>query len=339
MRFRGIGIPRQVIRRMCSPFKSSAAILLYHRIAELRPDPQLLCVTPAHFAEHLECLLRHYRPISLRAFGQALASGDVPRKTVVVTLDDGYADNLWNAKPLLERYSVPATVFVTDGYVDRDRELPSDILERCLLGSKTLPHELRLVIEGKAHSWQIDDPRDGFSTWNVAMKLDPTSRHRCYRELHSLLRPLNDADRKDVLNTLVEWASCPISARNDRRVLDSDELKGLSEDGLVEIGAHGSDHLVLAAHPVELQWKDLYESKQHLEGILGKPVTSFAYPYGRPSDANIQTIDLVKKAGFQVACANIPAPATGRSDPFWLPRFLVRDSDRQEFAERMKEMF
>ena len=69
----------------------------------------------------------------------AVSGGDVPSAGVVVTFDDGYADNFHNAKPLLERYEIPATVFVTTGYLQDQREFWWDELERILLQPGTLP--------------------------------------------------------------------------------------------------------------------------------------------------------------------------------------------------------
>jgi peptidoglycan/xylan/chitin deacetylase (PgdA/CDA1 family) len=80
-------------------------IVVYHRIAEPTLDPQLLCVSPQHFAEHLEIMTRSYAPLSLRALGQRVEEGRVPSRALVVTFDDGYADNLSHATPLLERYA------------------------------------------------------------------------------------------------------------------------------------------------------------------------------------------------------------------------------------------
>jgi peptidoglycan/xylan/chitin deacetylase (PgdA/CDA1 family) len=266
-----------------------------------------------------------------------LVSGNVSNKSVIVTFDDGYADNLWNAKPLLEHYNIPATVFVTSGYVDSKREFPSDWLERCLLRPETLPDSLTLIIGGKTYSWKIDNSKTNFDEWNVTMKTDPTSRHRCYRELHRLIRPLDYDSRQAVLEALTNWASCPTHARPEYRVLNTNELKVLSEDGLVEIGSHGVNHLVQAEQPAEIQWKDISEGKQHLENILGKPVTSFAYPYGNSNDVSEQTINIVKETGIQIACANVAAPITVGSDLFWLPRFLVRDWDGQELTKQLRK--
>jgi peptidoglycan/xylan/chitin deacetylase (PgdA/CDA1 family) len=118
--------------------------LVYHRINELRSDPWALGVTPRRFAEHLEVLRDCARPIRLEQLSGALLDGSLPDRSVVVTFDDGYADNLYNAKPLLERYDVPATVFVTTGYVGSGREFWWDELDRLLLQPGTLPEALRL---------------------------------------------------------------------------------------------------------------------------------------------------------------------------------------------------
>jgi peptidoglycan/xylan/chitin deacetylase (PgdA/CDA1 family) len=113
----------------------------------------------------------------------------------------------------------------------------------------------------------------------------------------------------------------------------------LSEDRLVEIGAHGVSHLLLASQPADVQWREISESKRHLEGILGRPVTSFAYPYGGSAHVGEETIHLVQQAGFELGCANVAASVTRRSELFWLPRYLVRDWDGYEFARRLEKAF
>src|SRR5438128_10576009 len=76
-------------RRLKHRLAPPAVILMYHRVAELRSDPQLLAVTPHHFAEHLEVLGKHARPYQLGDLVDALRRGQFPRRAVAVTLDDG----------------------------------------------------------------------------------------------------------------------------------------------------------------------------------------------------------------------------------------------------------
>src|SRR5947207_7132586 len=84
-----------------------AFVLAYHRVGRVTTDPQLLCVTPEHFTEHLELITKRYEPARL----DELVAATRPDRAVAVTFDDGYADTLLAAKPLLERASVHATVF------------------------------------------------------------------------------------------------------------------------------------------------------------------------------------------------------------------------------------
>ena len=90
-------------------------ILMYHRIAEPKLDAWGLCVTPSHFAEHLEVLADSARIVSLQELLEKYRGGGLAQRTAVLTFDDGYADNLHHAKSVLERYDAPATVFVTSG--------------------------------------------------------------------------------------------------------------------------------------------------------------------------------------------------------------------------------
>jgi peptidoglycan/xylan/chitin deacetylase (PgdA/CDA1 family) len=102
-------------RRLRSRLRGGAIILGYHRVASSDRDPFGLCVSAGNFAEHLEVLSRALRPIPLAALVGRLRNGARLDGIVVVTFDDGYVDNLEAAKPLLERWNVPATVHVVAG--------------------------------------------------------------------------------------------------------------------------------------------------------------------------------------------------------------------------------
>src|SRR5262245_25101756 len=117
MRLRGIGRARQTVRWLGSRLASRALILLYHRVVDLPSDLHSLQVTPRHFAEHLAVLRQYGRPIRLQQLAAALRQGNLPQRAVIVTFDDGYADNFYNARSVLERHDTPATVFLTTGYV------------------------------------------------------------------------------------------------------------------------------------------------------------------------------------------------------------------------------
>ena len=124
---------RQIPQWLGKRPSENVLVLVYHRVAKPRSDPWSLAVTPERFAEHLEVLRRHAVPLRLQQLSRALAKGaTLPGRAVVVTFDDGYADNLHNAKPLLERHDVPATIFLPSGFIGSEDGFWWDELDRLL---------------------------------------------------------------------------------------------------------------------------------------------------------------------------------------------------------------
>ena len=104
--------------RLWAP-RSQVRVLYYHSISDA---PIRSSVSPAAFAAQMEQLAQHYRVLSLSEAVDRLASRrPVPDRSVVVTLDDGFRDNHEHALPVLTRLAIPATVFLTVGYIGTDR--------------------------------------------------------------------------------------------------------------------------------------------------------------------------------------------------------------------------
>jgi peptidoglycan/xylan/chitin deacetylase (PgdA/CDA1 family) len=98
----------------------SVPILMYHSVAQNAPAATRgLSVTPGAFDEHVAYLANHgYTGLTFSDLADAFRTGaKLPDRTVVLTFDDGYADFAREAWPVLQRYSFPATVFVTTGWV------------------------------------------------------------------------------------------------------------------------------------------------------------------------------------------------------------------------------
>lgn len=320
------------------------AILLYHRVADLPRDPQHLAVSPRNFEEQLDVLRRYAKPLPLAELVELAAAGSLPERAVGVTFDDGYADNLVHARPILQSCGVPATVFVCTGRLDTRREFWWDELERLLLEPGTLPHELTLTIAGRRHAWNLgeaaaysehDAARHGH--WNVLEEADPTPRHAVYRELSALLRPLFPESRETALAALRQLAGAADEGRETHRALTLAQLRRLADGDLVEIGAHTATHSVLSRLPPAVQHAELAKSRRRLEQVLGLPVRSFSYPFGTAHDFTDETVRLVRAAGFKYACANVEGNVAPRSDRFRLPRFLVRNWDGETFARKLQE--
>ena len=315
---------------------SGGLILLYHRIARLSSDPQLLAVKPQYFAEHLEIIKKKCTPLSLKDLSGAFEEKTFPVHPVAITFDDGYADNCTDAKPLLERYAIPATIFVTAGYVGSGREFWWDELERLILEPARLPETLRLnELKGASFTWDLGKEdlhkTDAYRNWNVQVAENPTPRHALYRSLCEKLRGLPEQSRREVLGHIQKWAGTGTAGRSTHLPLTPEELTRLDQGGLVEVGAHSCTHALLSTLAKAAQQEEIQGSKMVLEEILGHPIASFAYPFGARSDYDAGTVSTVRQTGFERACANFPGTVWRRSDRFQLPRLLVRDWDGETF--------
>jgi len=319
----------------------NVAVLLYHRVTNVALDPQLLCVSTDHFERHLEIVRRHAQPLSLDDLCDCLTAGALPDRGVVLTFDDGYADNLHEAAPLLDHCAVPATVFVTSGYVGGDREFWWDELERLVLGAPELPSKLELNHNEFTLEFDLQGQPTGndsaHADWNVTRRDDPTPRHTFYRRLFDLLRPMHDGPRTRVLESLANWSGQGRIVRPSHRPMTGDELRALHGGGLVSIGAHTVTHPVLSTLSLDEQWREICESKRSLEGVLGAPVTTFSYPFGTRHDFTADAVRIVEDAGLDLACANTPGLVDAGSPRLALPRFLVRNWDEETFLCKLTE--
>ena len=308
-------------RRMTAPFCCRVAILMYHRVFETSSDPWELCVRPAYFADQLELLRRLYPVLSLQQLLNALKAGQLPKRAVVLTFDDGYADNLWNAKPLLEKYELPASVFVTSGSLDSPSEFWWDNLERILLQPRKLPKRLQLQIQGRSHEWPMTSSDE---------------RKIAYMAIHQNLQPLRACERDPVLIELFTWAEVDPLGRADYRPLATEELVKLAQSEFIDIGAHAVTHPLLSILSPEDQSAEIVNSRQKLEDILGKRVDTFSYPYG---DLSAETAGIVAAAEFVTALTTDSHTIGKEANPFQLGRFGVGDWDGDNFKHHLDEFF
>ncbi len=315
---------------------------MYHRVADLDVDPWQLCVTPERFSEQLARLNRLMTPLSLTELVKAHQNNAVPDRAVVVTFDDGYANNLHWAKPLLLKHQIPATVFVTTGYLEQSREFWWDELDQLLLRPGTLPQSLRLIIQGQPHQWLLGDAAH-YSEANYlldcsrsAHESTPGSRLEFYRSVWQALQPLTPEQRLPLLTKIQAWTEAPLTLRPSHRPLNLQEVLELEAGGTVTVGAHTVSHPLLSAYGLEAQRQEILHSKAMLETLLNHPVQNFAYPFGIYDQP---TISLVQTAGFTCACSTHEESVWHKSDRYQLPRFGVQNWSGAEFEHRIQKWF
>ena len=326
------------------PWPAGGLVLLYHRVAELASNPQGLAVSPARFADHLDVLREHGAPMPLEALVHGAREAPLPPGAVAVTFDDGYADNLHDAAPLLQRAGVPATIFVSTGTLDGPREFWWEELERVLLGPGTLPQRLRLSIGGDVAEWDLAGAleftvRDcaQHASWTVDRPDDPTPRHRAYRDLCRDLRRVAGDLRARALDELWAQAGTARVARDTHRALTAAEVHALAGLERITIGSHTASHPSLPSLGPEAQRDEIGGARARLEAITGAPVTSFAYPFGGSADRSAATAKIVRDEGITIACTTQPGTVRPGTSPHAVPRVIVRDWTRDEFLRRWRE--
>lgn len=309
---------------------------MYHRVAAVDLDPWEMCVTPEHFAQHLDVLQQYAHPISLTQLAQLHRSGQIPDRSVVITFDDGYADNYYNAKPLLEQKGIPATTFITTGTLGSPREFWWDELEQVFFRVGKLPEKLQLNLPTQCYEWELgsaaqydhneyQQDRDR-CVWNAPLG----SRMALYYSVCTQLQPLAPSIRQAVQNEIFRWANLEAISRPGYCPLTVQELLHLNQGNCIEIGAHTVNHPLFSSQSIEVQHQEIQQSKVELERLIGQPVRTFAYPFG---DYTADTPSLVKASGFDCACSIVKETVWRNSDCFQFPRFGVQNLNREAFTE------
>jgi peptidoglycan/xylan/chitin deacetylase (PgdA/CDA1 family) len=310
---------------------------MYHRVAPEEDDPWGLVVTPERFEQQLEILRKRAVPLSLEGLVEGLAAHRLPERSAVITFDDGYVDTLRYAKPILERLGLPATVFVTTGYIGGHREFWWDELYSLLAQPVRLPAALELGLGGRRVVFELGPaaaPPAEFPAIPI-WQAPPGSRRALCREVWALLQPLGEALRRSALDQIRAWAGAgAVRSSANHRPMTADEVRQVGEGGLIEVGAHSVTHPLLPAMPPEIQRDEIRGSKVALDDLLGCPVRSFSYPFGA---WNPTTEELTREAGFRCAVAAHEEPAWSAEDRFRLPRYNVENWDGAEFSARLNQ--
>jgi len=310
--------------RVRRQFRPGGVILMYHRIASLPGDPLSLAVSAEHFASQLDYLAQTCQPLRLLDLAAALEGGTVPRRAVAITFDDGYSDNYQAAFPLLAAARIPATMFITSDLIDSRREFWWDELERILLAATDTPRNLTLEIAGQNVTGELASPAD---------------RQHAYATIYRLLKPRLPCERYRVLQSLSEWAGTSLNGRPDYRALSTTELRELAASSWVEIGGHTQGHPQLSALSDNEQQQEIAGGKLRLEELIGKPIETFAYPYGAIADFSSTTVNAVSATGFRAAVTTVHGYCEPGDDVFRLRRCAVFDWPMSTFQQKLEEFF
>ena len=136
---------------------NGAIVLMYHSVSEeahssfIDPNNR---VAPEIFSRHMRFLAEKRQVVSIDALSNSLNAGEpLPQGSVVITLDDGYLDNLTVAAPILRELNLPATLYLATGYISRAE---NQWIDQAFFMFKYRKHHL-LRIVGSSDEWNLED--------------------------------------------------------------------------------------------------------------------------------------------------------------------------------------
>lgn len=240
-------------------------------------------ITTDQFEKQLIYYKKNFDIISVtEAFNRVQNNIPSKKKTLTISFDDGFKNNLTTALPLLEKHNIPTTFFISGICVEemKTRTLWSEFIAALNYFYKDTTIQL-----GKYQFANLHETTEGFS---LADFLKSCS----YSERESYLQEI-----KTTYNLATKIASLP---NEIWELMTKEELRDLAKSSIVDIGSHGYNHYNLGEISLPEAKKELVNSKKVLQEITGQEINMIGYPDGSYTTA---IKDLAEEVGYRYQMA------------------------------------
>ena len=279
------------------------AILYYHRIGT-GGVPVYNGIPTQVFEAQINYLRKHYRVISLRQFTQEVRNRVIAPPSVVITFDDGYLGTYTEALPILRKYDIPATVYLTVGCIETGDIAWYDKL--------FLAFELR---EGDRFEFEFEGHKRSLPLGSRKTRLNSALK---------LIRELRTVSNKRRVAFSTEFGKkfpLPNSAMTGR-MLNWEQVRHMQKNG-VSFGGHTMTHPPVSRLATDELKYELAESKEIAEKELGAPILDFAFPFGNMDSCSQASVDFLAATGYETAATTMEGINSFASDLFLLHRTSV----------------
>jgi peptidoglycan/xylan/chitin deacetylase (PgdA/CDA1 family) len=292
----------QFLGNRLSPAGSNGrlSILIYHRVLAGQDPLFPHEATTDTFDAQMSRLKSVFNVLPLAEAITRLKKGTLPARAACITFDDGYADNVTIALPILQQHGLTATFFIATAYLNGGRMFNDTVIEAI----RRTQHDILNLTE-------------------LGLGQHDTSSHeaktRAISQILPIVKHLPLGEREAKVTRLCELTEC--GELPDNLMMTTGQLRSLHAAGM-EIGGHTARHPILAKlNEVEVR-KEIAEGKEFIEAALGERIRLFAYPNGKPgADYLPEQASIVHEMGFEAALSTHWGAASRDSDIYQLPRF------------------
>ena len=304
--------------------RNRVVILMYHRVTprnEGKPAAlEGMQVDPATFERQMAYLRKQFHLLRLNDLRQHLLDRTpFPPNSCLVTFDDGWKDNFSHAYPILNRYDVPAVVFLSVGHIGTRKRFWQERAFKALCGIREaaarnpdFPSRIRHLPGGI----KIEE----LATW-------PEGKFR--EEVREQIKTLKQLPLSRIEPIVDAFAECAGASSHDEgeSFLSWEDVLTMSRGG-VDFGSHGMDHEILTNVSPEAVREEVRASKFIIEEKIQKSVYAFSYPNG---NHDLVVRKCVQECGYQIAFGISRGFAGAEDDPYSLNRVNVHgDVTREE---------
>jgi peptidoglycan/xylan/chitin deacetylase (PgdA/CDA1 family) len=285
---------------------------MYHGVTKESEFPGLLNhsgmqLSASRFAKQMELLRNKYNVIRLLELVDIIKNGrPIPRYSVAITFDDGYENNYTQAFPVLKSYQLPATLFVSTHYIGETDMFWPDRLEaffnfdECF--AKISSSIDKVITSCGARRERLESVIDYFK------KIPEEQKELLIDELEKMC----NFDRSHL--------------SSDYRCLTWDQIREMHSSGLVDVGSHTHNHVIMTRLSPNRAREEVSLSKQLLKEHLGIETKLFSYPNGKIDDYNEKTHQILQEQGFDCALSTVEG-FNGQNSPLYeLRRIGVHNS-------------
>jgi peptidoglycan/xylan/chitin deacetylase (PgdA/CDA1 family) len=266
-------------RALALRYRGRGIIFALHSIVDdqaSHPDHSLRCPVGK-----LEWILRRLRQqkldfVTLDDAVERLAA-PAARPFVAFTFDDGFADNLTKALPVMEKFAAPFTVYVPTGMITRDIDAWWFGVA-ALVGSRD----------------RVDLPTLGRFKCG-----DRASKRRTFSAVETAIH--KNFDLLPAVRQALDAAGIQIRALVDQEALTENQLRMLSQHPLVTIGGHTTTHPNLARTTAAKARSEMADNRKFLQEITGQEVAHNAYPFGHAGACGDREAEISRSLGFRTA--------------------------------------